>query len=270
MTICFVGGGNMAGALIGGLLKRGYIASKIKVVEISADKCALIHQEYGVRATTELETSVEHSHILVLAVKPQQLREVATRIAPLLSGQLIISIAAGIRSVDLAGWIKSTNIVRAMPNMPALIRSGVTGLFSLPEVSEAHRHDAQSILMAVGNSLWLKDEIMMDAITAITGSGPAYVFYFIEAMQQAARELGFNDEDGRNLVIDTFLGATRLAQASNVDVSELRAQVTSKNGTTERALLSMESNALKQHIVAAVHAAAARSKELGDELGKAS
>jgi pyrroline-5-carboxylate reductase len=204
---------------------------------------------------------------VVLAVKPQHLNKVATQLAPLLKGQLIISIAAGIRSVDIARWIKSTNIVRAMPNTPAMIRCGITGLFAMPTVDDANRRSAQGILVAVGNTLWLEDEAMMDAVTAVSGSGPAYVFYFIEAMQQAARELGFNENDSKNLVVDTFIGAARLAQAGNVDVSELRARVTSKNGTTERALLSMESHDLKKHIVAAVHAAAQRSKELGDELG---
>jgi len=267
VNICFIGGGNMANALIGGLLKRGFAAAQIRVVDINAESCARLHKEYGVRASAELDESVAHAAYIVLAVKPQQLKALAIKIAPLLTGQLIISIAAGIRAHDLARWLGSKNIVRAMPNTPALIRSGITGLYALPEVSAAHRHDAQTIMTAVGNTLWLENEAMMDAVTAVSGSGPAYVFYFIEAMQQAAQELGFNQHDARLLVLDTFMGASKLAESSNEDVSALRARVTSKNGTTESALLSMESNQVKQHIVGAVHAAAIRSQEMGAELG---
>jgi pyrroline-5-carboxylate reductase len=267
MNICFIGGGNMATALISGMLKRGYSAFKIYVVEINQAHCRHLHNEYGVHATTDLSEGVGHGDCFVLAVKPQQLREVAKRMAPLLSGQLIISIAAGIRAKELSQWTGSDNIVRAMPNTPALVRSGMTGLYAFPQVSEEHRHAAQTILATVGDILWLGDEAMMDAVTAVSGSGPAYVFYFIEAMQQAACELGFSNEDARRLVLDTFFGATKLASASDESVGELRKRVTSKGGTTERALISMEANDVKRHIVAAMHAAAARSREMGDELG---
>ncbi|MDE2311306.1 MAG: pyrroline-5-carboxylate reductase [Betaproteobacteria bacterium] len=268
MNITFIGGGNMATALIGGLLKRDFTAAQLRVVEINAGNPARLQDEFGVQATAELAAGVAGSDAIVLAVKPQQLREVATQLAPLLSGQLLISIAAGIRAADLARWAGSQKVVRAMPNTPALIQSGMTGLYALPAVSKAQCGVAQTILAAVGSTLWLEDEAMMDAVTAISGSGPAYVFYFIEALQQAARELGLDADDARRLAQDTFLGAARLADASEDDVSLLRARVTSKNGTTERALLSMEANHVKQHIVAAVHAAAARAREMGDELGK--
>jgi len=270
MNICFIGGGNMASALIGGLLKRGFSPAHIRVVEINPDNCTRLHHEYGVRASPDLAEGVAHCELIVLAVKPQQLRELALQLAPALSGQLIISIAAGVRAKDLAHWLDSENIVRAMPNTPALIRSGITGLYPLPSVSAAHRHDAQTIMTAVGSTLWLESEAMMDAVTAVSGSGPAYVFYFIEAMQQAAIELGFNQQDARRLVLDTFMGASKLAEESNEDASLLRARVTSKNGTTERALLSMEANQVKQHIVSAVHAAALRSEEMGNEMGEKS
>ncbi|MBI5436892.1 MAG: pyrroline-5-carboxylate reductase [Nitrosomonadales bacterium] len=269
MNICFIGGGNMASALIGGLLKRDFMAAQLRVVEINADNRVRLQNEFGVQATAEPSVGVAGSDIIVLAVKPQQLREAATQLAPLLSGQLLISIAAGIRAADLARWTGSQKVVRAMPNTPALIQCGVTGLYALPAVSKAQCGAAQIILAAVGSTLWLEDEAMMDAVTAVSGSGPAYVFYFIEAMQQAARELGFNAEDARRLTIDTFLGAARLADAGEDDVSVLRARVTSKNGTTERALLRMEANNVKQYIVAAVHAAATRAREMGDELGGA-
>ena len=267
MNICFIGGGNMASALIGGLLKRDFTAAQLRVVEINADNRARLQAEFGVQSGADMAAGVAGSDVVVLAVKPQQLREAATRLAPLLDRQLLVSIAAGIRAADLARWLRSQNVVRAMPNTPALIQSSITGLYALPAVSKAQCGMAQTILAAVGNTLWLEDEAMMDAVTAVSGSGPAYVFYFIEAMQQAARELGFSAEDARRLALDTFLGAARLADASEDDVSLLRARVTSKNGTTERALLSMEANNVKQHIVKAVHAAAARAKEMGDELG---
>ena len=269
MNIAFIGGGNMASALIGGLLKQNFTVAQIRVVEISADNRGKLEQEFGVRTTDELANGITASDIILLAVKPQQLSGVSHQLAPLLNGQLLLSIAAGIRAADLSRWTDSKNVVRAMPNTPALIQSGMTGLYALPSVSQAHREQAQSILGAVGSTLWVEDEVMLDAVTAISGSGPAYVFYFIEAMQQAARELGFNDNDARRLSLDTFLGAAKLADASPDDVSLLRARVTSKNGTTERALLSLEANNVKQHILTAAKAAAERAKEMGDELGGA-
>jgi len=273
MNICFIGGGNMATALIGGLLKRDFTAAQLRVVEINAGNRAKLQQEFGVYATAELAAGVAGSGVIVLAVKPQQLREVATQLAPLLAGQLqarplVISIAAGIRASDLAMWCNSQAIVRAMPNTPALIGSGMTGLYALPSVSAAQREHAQVILSAVGETLWLHDEAMLDAVTAISGSGPGYVFYFIEALQQAARELGFSAEDARRLSLATFLGASKLAASSSDDASVLRARVTSKNGTTERALLSMASNHVAEHIAQAAQAAATRSREMGAELGE--
>ena len=267
MNICFIGGGNMANALIGGLLKRGYTAAQLRVVEINADNRAKLEKEFAVQTTAELATGIAGSDIIILAVKPQQLREVAMQLAPLLSGQLLISIAAGIRATDLACWLGTQNVVRAMPNTPALIQSGMTGLYALPAVDAVRHEQAQTILTAVGNILWLDDEAMLDALTAISGSGPAYVFYFIEALERAAMELGFVAHDARCLSLETFLGASKLAIASKEGVDVLRARVTSKNGTTEKALLSMEANNVKQHIIEAAEAAAARAKEMGDELG---
>jgi pyrroline-5-carboxylate reductase len=267
MNICFIGGGNMASALIGGMLGKGCAASQINVVEINAENRARLQVQYGVRAVGGLAEGVTGCDTIVLAVKPQQLREVAQQLAALLNGQLLISIAAGIRAGDLARWLGSESVVRAMPNTPALIRSGMTGLYALPAVSEAQCKQAEDILAAAGETLWLKDEAMMDAVTAISGSGPAYVFYFIEALQQAAVKLGFDADDARRLSLATFLGASRLAAASDEDASVLRARVTSKNGTTERALLSMAANHVAEHIVQAAQAASDRAKEMGDELG---
>ena len=268
MNICFIGGGNMATALIGGLLGKGLDAGQISVVEINAENRARLQRDFAVRAVDNLAEGAAGSDIIVFAVKPQQLRDVAQQAAPLLNGQLLISIAAGIRAVDLARWSGSQAIVRVMPNTPALIRSGMSGLYALPEVSATQRKQAQNVLAAVGETLWLQDETMLDAVTAISGSGPAYVFYFIEALQQAARELGFNAEDARRLSLATFVGASKLAATSEEDASVLRARVTSKNGTTERALLSMAANRVAEHIAQAAHAAADRAKEMGDELGR--
>lgn len=270
MNICFIGGGNMASALIGGLLGKDFKAAQISVVEINAENRAQLQQKFSIRATEQLDEGIKDSHLIVLAVKPQQLREVALQLAPLLSGQLLVSIVAGIRAADLADWSNSQQIVRAMPNTPALIQSGMSGLYALPTVSNTQREQAQSILAAVGDTLWVADETMLDALTAISGSGPAYVFYFIEALQQAACQQGFNLEDARRLSLTTFLGASKLAFASDEDVSVLRAKVTSKNGTTERALLSLADNHVAEHIVQAAGAAQTRSRELGDELGNPS
>ncbi|MFA6061746.1 MAG: pyrroline-5-carboxylate reductase [Gallionella sp.] len=269
MNICFIGGGNMATALIGGLLSQGLNAQQISVVEINADNRAKLQREFSVRATENLADGVSGSQVIVFAVKPQQLHEVAQQLAPLLSGQLLISIAAGIRAVDLARWSGSQSVVRAMPNTPALIKSGVTGLYAMDGVEAAYRDIAQNLLGAVGSTLWVDNESMLDAVTAISGSGPAYVFYFIEALQRAAQEMGFAEDNARQLAVDTFLGAAKLAQASPDNVGELRARVTSKNGTTERALLSMTANSVAEHIVQGAQAACARSREMGDELGRA-
>jgi pyrroline-5-carboxylate reductase len=268
MKITFIGGGNMAKALIGGLIKRGYSPSKMHVVEVCKESCAKLHNEFGVRATMELAAAVAHTETVILAVKPQQLQEVALQLAPIIDGRLVISIAAGIQTKDMARWLGTQNIVRCMPNTPALIRCGVTALYAMPAVRPEQCHSAEAVLSSVGSTLWLEDEEMLDAITAISGSGPAYVFYFIEAMQQAAYELGLDEAQARQVVLDTFLGASKLAESSKEDVTTLRARVTSKNGTTERALRSMESNQVKMDIIAAIHAAAERSKEIGDELGK--
>jgi pyrroline-5-carboxylate reductase len=267
MNICFIGGGNMAYALIGGLLGKGFSAAQISVVEINPDNRAKLEEDFKVRTVASLAEGIAGSQVIVFAVKPQQLREVALEAAPLLEGQLLISIAAGVRASDLSHWTGNPAVVRAMPNTPALIQSAMTGLYGLPAVNATQREQAQSILAAVGEILWVADEPMLDAVTAISGSGPAYVFYFIEALQQAARELGFNGDEARRLSLATFLGASKLAAESTEDASVLRLRVTSKNGTTERALHHLAKNRIAEHIAQAAHAAALRAREMGDELG---
>jgi pyrroline-5-carboxylate reductase len=259
----------MASALIGGMLQQGFGAGQIRVVEVVPEARERLGREFGVRATGDLAEGIAGSDVLVLAVKPQQLREVAQRMRPLRAGQLAISIAAGIRAGDVSRWLGGhANLVRAMPNTPALIRAGITGLYALPGVSAAGRAGAENILGAVGETIWLGDEAMMDAVTAVSGSGPAYVFYFIEALEAAARDLGLAPETARRLSLQTFFGAAALAVQDGSEPAELRARVTSKGGTTERGIATLEARGVKAAIQAAARAAAARARELGDMLGQ--
>lgn len=268
MNITFIGGGNMASALIGGLLQQGFAASDVRVVELNDAARATLAQTFGVTVYPALSAEAAHSEVLVLAVKPQQLQAVAQQLQPWLKQQLVVSIAAGVRAADLARWLGGyAFLVRTMPNTPALVRQGVTGLYALPAVSAAQREQAQRIMQAVGRSVWLDDEAQMDAVTAVSGSGPAYVFYFIEALEAAGIELGLPAAQARELALATFQGAAQLASGSAEAPAALRAKVTSKGGTTERAIQSMESAAVKDLVIAAVKAAAARSRELGDQLG---
>ena len=251
MNITFIGGGNMASALIGGLIKQGFKAGNIRVVDISRENLESLQSRYQVQTFAELGSTAAASEVIVLAVKPQQLHGVASALAPLLQQQLVISIAAGVRADDLSRWLGDyRQLVRTMPNTPAMVSSGMTGLYALPEVLPAQREQAESVLQAVGSTLWLEEEGQMDAITAVSGSGPAYVFYFMEAMQAAAVELGFSPQQARTLTLETFLGAARLAAQSDEDAATLRARVTSKGGTTERALNTMEDANIKAAIVA--------------------
>ncbi|MBZ0104781.1 MAG: pyrroline-5-carboxylate reductase [Sulfuricella denitrificans] len=269
MNISFIGGGNMASALIGGLVAQGFDASHIRVAEVSDQNREALAARYGVQTFALVNTEAIASDVIVLAVKPQQLREVAVGMAPLLNQQLVISIAAGVRATDLSRWLGGyRQLVRSMPNTPAMVSAGMSGLYALPEVAQFQRQQAETILQAVGSTLWLNAEEQMDSITAVSGSGPAYVFYFMEAMQAAAAELGFSPEQARTLTLQTFLGASRLASQSEEDAATLRARVTSKGGTTERALGSMEEAKVKTAIIQAIHAAAGRSRELGDALGQ--
>jgi pyrroline-5-carboxylate reductase len=268
MKISFIGGGNMACALIGGLIAQGWKAGDIGVVELDPAKRQQLQADFGVAVSDQLP-GVATADIVVLAVKPQQLRDIAIFLGSLLRNQLVVSIAAGIRSGDLIRWLGGYNaVIRVMPNTPAQIRYGVSAMFAAPGVSEEQRKQAENILGAVGSTVWLDEEAQMDAVTAVSGSGPAYVFYFIEAMQQAALELGLSSQQARDLSLQTFLGASQLALQSTENPDVLRAQVTSKGGTTERALLSMETAGIKNAIVQALHAAAERSREMGDLLGK--
>ncbi|MRW91717.1 pyrroline-5-carboxylate reductase [Duganella sp. FT80W] len=273
MKIAFIGGGNMATALIAGLANKLTAGANIHVVDPNAEALARLHQQYGVSTASATDAAAGAADVIVLAVKPQNMREVAAQLLPLLDQAkqpLIVSIAAGIRSVDLARWLGGYDaIVRCMPNTPALIGMGITGMAATGGVSEAQRKQADDILSAVGQTVWLDDESKIDAVTAVSGSGPAYVFYFMEAMQQAAAEMGLSAEQGLQLAQATFGGAAQLAARSTEPVQVLRERVTSKGGTTYAAITSMEASGVKAAVVAAIKAAQARGKELGDELGAA-
>ena len=275
MKIAFIGGGNMASALIAGLAGKLTAGANIHVVDPNADALERLRTQYGVTTATaaDADAAVAAADVIVLAVKPQSMRDVAAQLRPLIDTArqpLVVSIAAGIRSADLARWLGYGAIVRCMPNTPALIGMGITGMTATAGVSVQQKQAADDILRAVGPTVWLDDEAQIDAVTAISGSGPAYVFYFIEAMQQAAKELGLSDEQGTQLALATFAGAAQLATQSSEPVSLLRERVTSKGGTTYAALTSMEQSGVKAAIVNGAKAAAARGKELGDELGAAS
>lgn len=268
MRITFIGGGNMATALIGGLKKQGFSAAGIQVVEPSADSRERLTEAFGVRCTPAVDAASLRCDAIVLAVKPQAMREALAPLAGQLETQVVVSIAAGLRIEALARWLGGfRRVVRAMPNTPALIGAGTTGLVADASVDHEGRDLAERILKAVGSAVWIPDENQMDAVTAVSGSGPAYVFYFIEAVEQAALSLGFDPASARQMTIETFLGAARLAEQSADPVAVLRERVTSKGGTTEAALRSFASDQIAAAIERGIRAAADRGKSLGDALG---
>jgi pyrroline-5-carboxylate reductase len=269
MRITFLGGGNMAAALIGGMREQGFSAAGIQVIELNEEVRDALTEKFGVRCTGGVDAASLSCEVLVLAVKPQQMREAVAPLVGQLANQLVISIAAGLRVADIARWLGGhERIVRTMPNTPALIGAGITGLYAAPQVDAEQRQLADTILAAVGSTVWVEDEMQVDAVTAISGSGPAYVFYFIEALESAALELGFDLPSARKLALETTLGAARLAARSNDAPAILRERVTSKGGTTEAALRSLENDAVRAAIARAAQAAAARGRELGIQLGQ--
>lgn len=273
-SICFIGGGNMATALIAGLIARGQAPGSLSVVEVHAPARERLAREHGVTVYPEPTPEALAADVLLLAVKPQQLAGVARPLAGRLRDQLVVSIAAGVRAGDLSRWLNGhPAVVRAMPNTPAMAQAGVTALYALPGVSEDQRRHAAALLGAVGKTLWLDNEAAMDAVTAVSGSGPAYVFHFIEALEAAARDLGLPPEEARLLSVETVLGAATLAaQASATpdgdDPATLRQKVTSKGGTTERALAVLTEAGWAETLSRAARAAAERSRELGDVLAQ--
>jgi pyrroline-5-carboxylate reductase len=271
MNITFIGGGNMATAIIGGLVNGGADARDFRVVEpLRAQQDKLVSLFPGIGIFGEASAgAADGADIVVMVVKPQQMREAATAIAAHVPDiAVVMSIAAGVRLDDISRWLGGyLRLVRAIPNTPALIREGISGMFALPEAGASERALAERVLEGVGSVLWVDHEDMLDAVTGVSGSGPAYVLYFLEGLEQAAQELGFSKADARTLAYATFAGTIKLASGSLLEPAILRAQVTSKGGTTERAVAMLEGDAVKAKFVAAVKAAAVRAKELGDALG---
>lgn len=270
-TLSFIGGGNMARSLIGGLIADGWPAVRLRVADPNPEQCKMLAGRFGIATATDNLAAVQSADVLLLAVKPQVMREVAQSIAAAVQARrpLVISIAAGIRTTDLDRWLGGDcAIVRCMPNTPAMVQSGATGLFATARVTMAQRDLAESILRAVGLTLWLDDEGQMDAVTALSGSGPAYFFLIMEAMQAAGVQLGLPADTARLLTLQTALGAAKMALESDEDAGTLRQRVTSPGGTTERALAVMEAGNLRDLMQKALTAARDRSRELADQLGK--
>jgi pyrroline-5-carboxylate reductase len=268
--IAFVGGGNMATGLIGGLVARGTPPPSIVVADPEASQRARLEHDYGVTTAADAPAAVVGARTVVLAVKPQQMAQVARSIAgPVAaSGALVISVAAGIRLQDLARWLgPGVPLVRTMPNRPALIGAGITALYALPGVDAAARQTAESILAACGATVWVADESQLDVVTAVSGSGPAYFFLLVECLEAAGIELGLDPVTARKLAVETARGSGRMAAEAAESPAELRAQVTSKGGTTAAALEVLEAAGVRGIFAAAVAAGARRSTALAQEFG---
>jgi pyrroline-5-carboxylate reductase len=268
-TLGFIGGGNMARSLVGGLIARGLAPSQVIVSDPVAAQRESLASQLKVRATDDNLEVARVADVIVLAVKPQALRNVAVALAPALRERkpLVISVAAGIRASDLQRWLGGIPVVRSMPNTPALKGCGVTGLFATADVPQDNRNLAESILSAVGPALWVNEESQMDAVTAVSGSGPAYFFLLIEMMEAAGVKLGLNADVARRLAIETAYGAGQMAHVATESPATLREQVTSKGGTTEAALKSLEAADVRKIFNAAIAAAAHRSAEMAEQLG---
>lgn len=269
-TIAFIGGGNMARSLIGGLLADGYPAERIWVSDPQAEHLKSMMDQYSVNTTGDNQHAASQADAVIFAVKPQVIKSVAEPLGPALRarGAVVISIAAGVREPDIRRWLGGDiPIVRAMPNTPALVQTGATALYANRWVTPEQRDLAESLLRAAGLTLWLEDETLMDAVTAVSGSGPAYFFLLMELIEESGVALGLPRDTARLLTLQTALGAAKMAIESPEDPKSLRRRVTSPKGTTERALGILEAGGIRDLVGSAVKAAAARARELGDELG---
>ena len=265
--IAFVGGGNMASAIIGGLLKRGTPASQIQVVEPVEEQRIKLREQFGVDVHEGPSHHLANATLVVWAVKPQAFKDAALQTRFHTKTALHLSVAAGIRSSSIAHWLGTERIVRAMPNTPALIGKGMTALFARSAATTADRLAVENVVKTTGEYVWLDDEAHLDAVTALSGSGPAYVFYFIEAMVEAGVAMGLSRSQAHQLAVGTFVGSAALARSSDEPPEILRSRVTSKGGTTYAAITSMEQDGVKTLFMRAMHAAKQRARELGDEFG---
>ena len=268
-TIGFIGGGNMASAIIGGLIKRGHPASALQVVEPWDEQTARLAQQFpGMAIAAAAGETLKACDLVVWAVKPQTFKEAALAAQTFVGNALHLSVAAGITSDSIAAWLGTERIVRAMPNTPALVGLGMTGLFARSAASNADRSLVETVVKTTGDLVWVETEQQLDAVTALSGSGPAYVFYFLEAMRDAGAAMGLPPELAQRLAMGTFAGATALAQQASDPLQTLRERVTSKGGTTHAAITSMEASGMKARFEEALFAAQKRAEELGREFGK--
>ena len=273
VRLAFIGGGNMASAILGGLIRQGLAQSQVVVIEPFAETAAKLQTEFGVEVHAAASDSaacavLSDADLVVWAVKPQVFKEAALPVAAFTQKALHLSVAAGIRSDSIAHWLQTDRVVRSMPNTPALVGQGMTGLFSRAGVSATDKQLVEQVLKSTGEWLWVEQESDLDVITALSGSGPAYVFYFLEAMTEAGVQMGLSQEQAYHLAKATFGGATHLARQSTASPEVLRQRVTSKGGTTYAALTSLADDHVKEAFVKAMLAAQKRAAELGDEFGK--
>jgi pyrroline-5-carboxylate reductase len=267
--MAFIGGGNMASAIIGGLIRQGMRPDQFTVVEPFADTAAKLHKDFGITALPSAGPALARADLVVWAVKPQVFSEAAAPVMPHTRAALHLSVAAGIRTDSIGRWVGTDRVVRCMPNTPALVGQGITGLFACPSVTPADQTLVEQVIGTTGQFIWVQQESQLDAVTALSGSGPAYVFYFLEAMTEAGMDMGLSAEQAYQLAVATFSGAASLAAASTESPEVLRQRVTSKGGTTYAALSAMEAAGIKTSFVKAMQAAEQRARELGEEFGKA-
>ena len=266
--IAFIGGGNMATAMINGLLKQGFPAGQLDVVEPIAEARERLLSHLGIAAQAQAGPFLSSASMVVWAVKPQSFKEAALQCRFHTRDALHISVAAGIPSDSIAKWLGNERVIRTMPNTPALIGKGITALFARDAVTDADRQHAERVVSGMGQFLWLRNEGQLDAVTAISGSGPAYMFYLMEAMTAAGAEMGLEREQAYQLAVATFIGAGELAQSSHEPPEILRQRVTSKGGTTHAAIASMDDSHVKDLFARALHAAHDRAVEMGKEFGE--
>lgn len=266
-AVAFIGGGNMACAIIGGLIRQGLPAAQIEVVEPFGEARAKLKAQFGLTPAEHAGPALARAALVVWAVKPQTFKEAAAQAQAHTRDALHLSVVAGIRSESIAQWLGTQRVVRCMPNTPALVGKGMTALYARPGVAAGDRARAEQVIATTGDFLWVDDETQLDAVTALSGSGPAYVFFFLEAMTQAGIEMGLAREQAHKLAVGTFVGASDLARSSGEPPEVLRQRVTSKGGTTYAAITSMQEDQVAALFVKALHAARHRAHELGDEFG---
>jgi pyrroline-5-carboxylate reductase len=267
--MAFIGGGNMASAIMGGLIRQGMRPDQFTVVEPFAEAADKLHKDFGITALPAAGPALARADLVVWAVKPQIFSEAAAPVMPHTRGALHLSVAAGIRTDSISRWVGTDRVVRCMPNTPALVGQGITGLFACPSVTSTDQQLVEQVIGTTGQYLWVQQESLLDAVTALSGSGPAYVFFFLEAMTEAGVGMGLSAEQAYQLAVATFSGASSLAAASNESPEVLRQRVTSKGGTTYAAISAMEAAGIKPSFMSAMQAAEQRARELGDEFGKA-